>query len=391
MVVLKVLTLNCWGIEVPIVCKYRHQRMLAIGNLLSNGEYDILFLQEVWSNSDYKLLSDKLGSSLPYSHYFHSGAIGSGLCIFSKFPIVETLFHRFQINGFPHKIQHGDWFGGKGVGLCKIQVEDFDINLYISHLHAEYSRTNDVYLSHRISQSFELSQFIKHTSQNCHVTIFGGDLNLQTDDLGYKIITSTALLADAWITKKSTKTEKGFTCDRKENYFTSATDYPDGQRIDYLLYRYNNGYNVSVEECNVLYHQVPGQCYPISDHEPVVANFTIDKSPNSKGFAESITQVGRNQHLQDALEKLDTGMKEIRNDRMFFSILCVIMIVLVFIIPSCEYYSILTILLSLIEVVLVLGAGFSVIYGLVIKLSEENSLYSTKSDILNLLGKPIKQ
>ena len=60
--------------------------------------------------------------------------IGSGLCVFSKIPIEETLFHKFDLNGYAHKVQHGDWFGGKGVGLVKLAVEGFHINIYISHV-----------------------------------------------------------------------------------------------------------------------------------------------------------------------------------------------------------------------------------------------------------------
>ena len=60
--------------------------------------------------------------------------IGSGLCVFSKIPIEEALFHRFDLNGYAHKVQHGDWFGGKGVGLVKLTVEGFKINFYVSHV-----------------------------------------------------------------------------------------------------------------------------------------------------------------------------------------------------------------------------------------------------------------
>ncbi|ESP04614.1 hypothetical protein LOTGIDRAFT_135867, partial [Lottia gigantea] len=272
--------LYCRGIEVPFVSKFRSERMEAICDLFSKSDYDVIFLEEVWSNSDFKKICDRLGHILPYSHYFHSGFIGSGVCIFSKFQIIETLFHRFQINGFPHKLQHGDWFGGKGMGMCQILVDGFKVNLYITHLHAEYSRTHDIYLAHRIAQSFEGSQFIKHTSQNCDFMILGGDLNIRTEDIGYKLFISIAGLADSWIDKKASKTIcEGNTCDRKDNIFTAldAPDFPAGQRIDYLLYRNNKGY-VSVEECDVLSHQVPDKHYRISDHEAVTATFKIQKS-----------------------------------------------------------------------------------------------------------------
>lgn len=72
-----------------------------------------------------------------YLHYFLSGVYGSGLCILSKYPITTTLFHVWAINGYIHRIQHGDWFGGKGVGLCKLSVHGYTVNFYIAHVRPE--------------------------------------------------------------------------------------------------------------------------------------------------------------------------------------------------------------------------------------------------------------
>ena len=69
-----------------------------------------------------------------FVHLFSSGSIGSGLCLFSKHPIQETLYHRFDPNGYCHKIQHGDWFGGKGLGLAKINISGTVVHLYVTHV-----------------------------------------------------------------------------------------------------------------------------------------------------------------------------------------------------------------------------------------------------------------
>jgi hypothetical protein len=66
--------------------------------------------------------------------FIFSGVIGSGLCIFSKHQITDSLFHQWAVNGYVHKIQHGDWFGGKGVGLCRIMVGDQAVNVYTAHV-----------------------------------------------------------------------------------------------------------------------------------------------------------------------------------------------------------------------------------------------------------------
>lgn len=61
--------------------------------------------------------------------------LGSGICILSAFPIIDTFFYQWPINGYIHRIQHGDWFGGKGVGLCKVKTHDGTlINVYSTHV-----------------------------------------------------------------------------------------------------------------------------------------------------------------------------------------------------------------------------------------------------------------
>lgn len=65
---------------------------------------------------------------------FNSGVIGAGLLVLSKYPIITSLFHSWTVNGYCHRIQHADWFGGKGVGLCRIRVGDLFVHLYNAHV-----------------------------------------------------------------------------------------------------------------------------------------------------------------------------------------------------------------------------------------------------------------
>lgn len=105
-----------------------------ISEKIAHSDYDIISLQEVWSEYDYQRIKDRISSRFPYSHYFYSGVVGSGLCVFSRHKILHTFFHHWSVNGYVHKIQHGDWFGGKGVGLCKIKVQDHIINFYLARV-----------------------------------------------------------------------------------------------------------------------------------------------------------------------------------------------------------------------------------------------------------------
>ena len=65
--------------------------------------------------------------------------------------------------------------------------------------HADYSI--DKYLAHRVAQTYELGQFIKHTSQACDAVVVGGDFNFKPEDLGYKLAMTNGNLLDSWTTQ----------------------------------------------------------------------------------------------------------------------------------------------------------------------------------------------
>uniref|UniRef100_A0A1L8DJZ2 sphingomyelin phosphodiesterase n=1 Tax=Nyssomyia neivai TaxID=330878 RepID=A0A1L8DJZ2_9DIPT len=263
---LSVLTINIWGI--PFVSKDREIRVQRIAAELASGKYDIVSLQEVWSEADYQYIKSQTELVLPYSHYFYSGVVGSGLCVLSAYPITAAFFHAWQVNGYVHRIQHGDWFGGKGVGLCRISLQGHTINFYTAHLHAEYNRQSDEYMAHRVIQAFDTAQFIQQTRSDAVVQILAGDLNTEPGDLAYRILLSASSLADTY--------QKGAPHGTNEcptNPYTCSESHkttPDGKRIDYILYRVGDGSRLGKVEYTVL---TPEDC--LSDHEAVNAKINI--------------------------------------------------------------------------------------------------------------------
>jgi len=71
------------------------------------------------------------------------------------------------------------------VGLARLYVPALGthLNIFSTHVHAEYNRIKDVYLAHRVVQSLEIAQLVRLTSSN-NVSFLMGDLNLEPDDLG---------------------------------------------------------------------------------------------------------------------------------------------------------------------------------------------------------------
>ncbi|ELU04661.1 hypothetical protein CAPTEDRAFT_173602 [Capitella teleta] len=383
---LKVLTLNCWGI--PFLTQFRPERIEAIGNQLAKGDYDIVLLQEIWLQSDYEKLCSLVMTVLPHAHYFHSGMVGSGLCIFSKHSILETLSYRFSLNGYPQRVLHGDWFAGKMVGLAKLLVDDIRLNIYVTHTHAEYNPLKTDYSAHRIIQSFELSQFIKHTSETCDGVILGGDFNFMPSQLGYSIIRYNSNLSDAWLCQKREGSE-GFhanTCDRPDNCFSngSALDRnPDGQRLDYLMCRANSGYRVDCDECTLTMRRVPGMHFNYSDHEGVQAVFIVKRSVTALPPARESGEIEK--HLTAAVPIIDDAMKRVKSDKVYCIVAMVLALILLIFTFDVSLPFGLTALVILLRGCLVVTVAYFFWTLVVLKTIELKGLTAARNDINNAL------
>lgn len=249
---IKMATFNVWGLYTS---KDRKARIQAIADHLKTCDYSIIGLQEVWVRKDYEYLSSELRMSFPYSYYFKSGQMGSGMATFSRYPIKQAMFHRFLLNGQAHHIWHGDWWSGKGVGLTRIQIsDDFSVNFYNTHLHAEYNKKSEEYLGHRISQMQQLFQFVQMSSavpESEHfMNVIAGDLNtypgcisfdlfLKQDIVGSKMRDSASVYASK---NKIDVDTLGNTYNVSGN--TYSKDKKPEQRIDYVLFSGSQNFQV---------------------------------------------------------------------------------------------------------------------------------------------------
>ncbi|GLG98580.1 uncharacterized protein GBIM_05207 [Gryllus bimaculatus] len=300
---------------IPVISNDRLGRFKAIAEVLGGGKYDLVCLQEVWDTQDYFFLKKCLQQVLPFSHYFYSGVLGSGLCVFSKFPFQDVFFHQWSLNGYVHKIQHGDWFGGKGIGLCTLKIRNMTVNLYTAHLHAEYDRTNDEYLSHRVLQAFDTAQFVRLTSKNCDLVILGGDLNTEPSDLSYRILCSEAQLEDAFVHAGNLK------------------------KINYGL---------------PLPPRVPSCSFSYSDHEAVSASVTLSRNTGvQESSSYKIDATLHKQALNEGLLVCNEALQKLARDKYFYWIAsCTLFLVLLSICstsPPYEMHSLYKVFLSLIS------------------------------------------
>ncbi|KAF6206732.1 hypothetical protein GE061_017968 [Apolygus lucorum] len=272
---LKVFTMNVWGI--PYVSKDKSSRMEAIAEALKSKDYDIICLQEIWDTNDYELIHSKIKTRMPYKYYYYSGFLGSGLCTFSKWPIVETFYYKFPLNGYVHKIHHGDWFAGKGVALAKLKVNDKIINVFNTHLHAQYCQENDEYLSHRLSQSYEAGQLVSLGSEGAALTLFLGDFNSKPSDICTQVLRTIPGLQDAFL-HNDKECDYG-TNETTRNSYTPPEvlkKNPHGGRLDYILFKSNNQHEAKSLKYDFAFpDRIPNCSMSYSDHEAIEATIVV--------------------------------------------------------------------------------------------------------------------
>ena len=152
--------------------------MAAIAGILCELKPDIAGLQEAFISADRDLLLRGVaGCGLTHSHYFAGGVVGSGLLIVSRFPIEETRFRLYSVACPWYRLDQGDWWAGKGVGLARIRLpeENGVLDFFDTHLQARY--TEGGYLAERETQLGEMKQFVAKTALGGAPAVLVGDFN----------------------------------------------------------------------------------------------------------------------------------------------------------------------------------------------------------------------
>lgn len=199
---IEILSLNCWGLK--YLAKLRRERLSEIGRQLTlhNPPLQIVGLQEIWTQEDYRSIREQTRHLLPYGKFYFSGIFGGGLAILSKWPIVESSMFRYPLNGRPTAFFRGDWFVGKGVACAKIRIgpSKQDVaEVFCTHLHAPYEKEpNDSYICHRTAQAWEIAKLMKGAAEKSHLVIGLGDFNMVPLSFAHRLITSHAPVVDVW-------------------------------------------------------------------------------------------------------------------------------------------------------------------------------------------------
>jgi exonuclease III len=236
---IKVLTFNVNGIpRMPFYSEDKTENMVKIARWLThiNPSPDIICFQEVWTTNYFKTLNEILKEKYIYTCFSNGG-----LAIFSKLEIMSTEFIAYQASGQFFN-WNCEWLSGKGVLYGRIKLGDQIVNLYNTHLHANYNSDNAVQ-SYTLNQSKELMRHIKNRHCQKHdKIIICGDLNAEKDSDVYKIMT-----------KNFNDSAKNILSNNRNNKYNTFGE----KQLDYVLYK-----NLEIQNAFVI------DSYSLSDHKP---------------------------------------------------------------------------------------------------------------------------
>ncbi|KNC51333.1 sphingomyelin phosphodiesterase 2 [Thecamonas trahens ATCC 50062] len=328
----RVLSANMWGVPTsPLVRK----RLRTLGAVLA--DYDLIALQEVWHVRDRALVRELAADAgLTYTHAFCHGSgmavwpgqHGTGLMIISRWPIVDVAYHRFSVTGRPYAFHQADYYGAKGIGWVRVASPHGLIDVFDTHLVAQYSADpHDEYSKTRLGQAFEHASFVSSVAGS---TPFGGagyvlpdgsravgpvilvvdmgDFNAPPNSLVVAAVHHLCGLRDAYAESDDGRAGKPG--------FTGEGPTGEAQRMDYIFYAYAPHQPWLLEYARPLDDLVvPGEqpAVPVSDHAPVAASFRlVDSSTLLPLPLPQLPAAGtRDQTLTELVAEIEAGVVEI--------------------------------------------------------------------------------
>jgi endonuclease/exonuclease/phosphatase family metal-dependent hydrolase len=315
---LRVLTLNTWGLPLGL-SKDKTQRLRNIGAEIAASDFDLIGLQEIWDPRDLKpILAGAKAAGLRYYHHYGSAGLGSGLVLFSRFPIVDVNFRRFRLRGSAETSYHGDYIAGKGIGLARIQIpgELVDvpsklIDVYLLHTIAQYQPdSHDNYKAHRAAQHYEAARFItSHSTENPVIVM--GDFNSRPDQLPNRLFKTLVEVTDCFSTLHPNDP-----CNTYDpiNPYLPANDPP--RCLDYIFVRDSQTNRLIPSLAEIVFRTTArpglnGARTAFSDHYGMATELQMQEA----GGNHSATSPGASAVLEELLATLKEGLLYARSRR----------------------------------------------------------------------------
>jgi endonuclease/exonuclease/phosphatase family metal-dependent hydrolase len=192
--VLRVATLNAWS--VPLASRDVERRMGRVGARLPDLDVDLVAFQEVWTDAAREILV-AAGRAAGLDRAWHNpGTLGgSGLLVLSRRPFWGARFERFWLRGLPLRLQHGDYWGGKGFVRLRLETEAGPVVILDTHLHARYGPDHArEYRGVRTGQAVQLAAALREDGEP---VIALGDFNVREGSPEHAVLMGLAGWTDA--------------------------------------------------------------------------------------------------------------------------------------------------------------------------------------------------
>ena len=126
----------------------------------------------------YRFVSTKHRGRRVLTSTYLSGALGAGLAILSRFPIVDSKIHPYSLNGHPMHLS-ADWFVGKACGSVTVDHPKLGlVAVWNTHFVAAGGEDGPEWKrAHRVTQAYELANRCRESAARGRHVICVGDLN----------------------------------------------------------------------------------------------------------------------------------------------------------------------------------------------------------------------
>ncbi len=266
---LRILTLNTWGLPAPL-SRLPETRMAEIGVRLRDLDVDVAAFQEVWTRGSRRALRAACApAGLVHAWTNHVAFGGSGLLVLSRLPITSAHFERFSVRGRPERVDHGDYYGGKGFLRISLAHPEGPLSLYTTHLHARYADdVEHAYVPQRIAQIVQHASALWSAEEP---TLAVGDFNFSESDVEHRVLCGLAALRDL-----AAELDQREATALHSNPYRSAAK-PD-RRIDYVFAR--DGVHARVTPLRIArvldeIFSLEGRAASVSDHAGLLAELEI--------------------------------------------------------------------------------------------------------------------
>jgi sphingomyelin phosphodiesterase 2 len=270
---LRIATLNTWGLPAPL-SQQPLARMAEIGRRLRGLELDLVAFQELWTRPARRALREACEpAGLTHTWSTHANVGGSGLFVASRHPIASARFEPFDVRGFVERIDHGDYYGGKGFAQIEVAHPAGRFSLLTTHLHARYG--DDVELEYTPQRMAQIVQLARALWPPKLPTLVVGDFNFTDQHPEHAVLAGLGDLRDLAL-----ELGRAQPTALRTNPYRGAKK-PD-RRIDYVFARDGeHAHVVPISSTRVLddVFALDGRPASVSDHAGLLAEVDIARGP----------------------------------------------------------------------------------------------------------------